>query len=224
MNEFRLDWARAGRTGTSEAVLCDPKTATQIDAIVAHAIDIGGRLLLTRLGPAKFRRLSAPARDALDYDAVTRTAILGGLPPVRGAGRVAIVCGGTSDLAVAREASRTLAFEGEAATLVADVGVAGLWRLMDRLDEIRRHRVIIAVAGMEGALFSVLAGLVPCAVVAVPTSVGYGVAEGGRTALHAALASCSSGLAVVNIDNGFGAAHAALRILGEATPRAVDRT
>ena len=216
MTEFRLDWTRAGRTGTSEAVLCDPKSAAQIDAIVVHATELGGRLLLTRLGPRKFSRLSAPARDALDYDAVTRTAILGGLPAARGTGRVAIVCGGTSDLPVAREAARTLAFEGETATLLADVGVAGLWRLMERLDDIRRHRVVIAVAGMEGALFSVLAGLVPCAVIAVPTSVGYGVAEGGRTALNAALASCASGLAVVNIDNGFGAAHAALRILGEA--------
>jgi len=214
MTEFRVDWQRAGRTGTSEAVLCDPKSAAQIDAILAHAAELGQRLLLTRLGPRKFSRLSAPMRGALDYDAGTRTAILGGLPAARGSGRVAIVCGGTSDLAVAREAERTLAFEGEIATLLADVGVAGLWRLMERLDDIRRHRVVIAVAGMEGALFSVLAGLVPCAVIAVPTSVGYGVAEGGRTALHAALASCASGLAVVNIDNGFGAAHAALRILG----------
>jgi hypothetical protein len=160
-------------------------------------------------------------RGALDYDAGTRTAILGGLPAARDAGRVAIVCGGTSDLPVAREAERTLAFAGEAATLLADVGVAGLWRLMERLDDIRRHRVVIAVAGMEGALFSVLAGLVPCAVIAVPTSVGYGVAEGGRAALHAALASCASGLAVVNIDNGFGAAHAALRILGDSPPASV---
>jgi hypothetical protein len=215
MTEFRVDWQRAGRTGTSEAVLCDPKSAAQIDAILAHAAELGQRLLLTRLGARKFSRLSAPMRSALDYDVLTRTAILGGLPAARGAGRVAIVCGGTSDLPVAREAERTLAFEGEAATLLADVGVAGLWRLMERLDDIRRHRVVIAVAGMEGALFSVLAGLVPCAVIAVPTSVGYGVAEGGRTALHAALASCASGLAVVNIDNGFGAAHAALRILGE---------
>jgi NCAIR mutase (PurE)-related protein len=216
MNEFRLDWQRAGRTGTSEAVLCEPKSAAQIDAIIVHAAELGERLLLTRLGPRKFARLSPSARGALDYDAATRTAILGGIPEARAAGRVAIVCGGTSDMAVAREAERTLAFAGEAATLLVDVGVAGLWRLMERLDDIRRHRVVIAVAGMEGALFSVLAGLVPCAVIAVPTSVGYGVAEGGRTALHAALASCASGLAVVNIDNGFGAAHAALRILGEA--------
>jgi NCAIR mutase (PurE)-related protein len=103
---------------------------------------------------------------------------------------------------VAGEALRTLAFEGEAATLLADVGVAGLWRLMGTTGRDRRHRVVIAVAGMEGALFSVLGGLVPCAVIAVPTSVGYGVSEGGRTALNAALASCASGLAVVNIDNG----------------------
>jgi NCAIR mutase (PurE)-related protein len=223
MNEFRLDWQRAGRTGTREAVLCEPKSAAQIDAIIAHATELGQRLLLTRLGPRKFSRLSVQARDALDYDAVTRTAILGPLPVARGTGRITIVCGGTSDVPVAREASRTLAFEGETATFLADVGVAGLWRLMERLDDIRRHRVVIAVAGMEGALFSVLAGLVPCAVIAVPTSVGYGVAEGGRTALHAALASCASGLVVVNIDNGFGAAHAALRILGEAPPVGADR-
>ena len=218
MDEFRLDWQRVERTGTSEAVLCEPKSAAQIDAIIAHAAELDRRLLLTRLGPRKFARLAVSARNALDYDEVTRTAILGGLPPTSGMARVAIVCGGTSDLPVAGEALRTLAFAGESATLLADVGVAGLWRLMERLDDIRRHRVVIAVAGMEGALFSVLAGLVPCAVIAVPTSVGYGVAEGGRTALHAALASCASGLAVVNIDNGFGAAHAALRILGESAP------
>ena len=222
MVEFRLDWERGGRTGTSEAVLCEPKSAAQIDAIVAHATELGRRLLLTRLGARKFGRLSPPARAALDYDADSRTAILGGLSPAPGTGRVVIVCGGTSDLPVAREAARTLEFAGEAATLVADVGVAGLWRLMERIDDIRRHRVVIAVAGMEGALFSVLAGLVPSAVIAVPTSVGYGVAEGGRAALHAALASCASGLLVVNIDNGFGAAHAALRILGEAPGGAVQ--
>jgi len=123
MTEFRVDWQRAGRTGTSEAVLCDPKSAAQIDAILGHAAELGQRLLLTRLGPRKFSRLSAPMRSALDYDAVTRTAILGGPPAVRGTGRVAIVCGGTSDLPVAREAERTLAFGGEAATLLADLAL-----------------------------------------------------------------------------------------------------
>ena len=167
----------------------------------------------TRLGRLARIGLAATARDALDYHPVSRTAILGGPAPARAAGRIAIVCGGTSDVPVAHEAARTLAFEGEDTTLVLDVGVAGLWRLTDRLADIRRHRVVIAVAGMEGALFSVLAGLVPCPVLAVPTSVGYGVGAGGRVALRAALASCASGLVVVNIDNGFGAAHAALRIL-----------
>jgi NCAIR mutase (PurE)-related protein len=217
MVEFELDWARSARTGTSEAVFCEPKTVAQIAAIVDHAAAAGRRLLLTRLSARKHARLAAPLRGLLAYDAQSRTAILGGLPARARRQRVAIVCGGTSDAPVAVEAARTLAFEGEEATLVVDVGVAGLWRLMDRMDEIRRHRVVIAIAGMEGALFSVLAGLVACPVLAVPRSVGYGVANGGRTALRAALASCASGLVVVNIDNGFGAAHAALRMLG-ATP------
>lgn len=217
MVEHRIDWERASRTGASEAVLCEPKSPAQIDAIVAHALELSRRLLFTRLADDKFERLSAAARGALDFDPVSRTAVLGGVPAASGAARVAIVAGGTSDSPVAREAARTLAFEGEDATLVLDVGVAGLWRLTERLEEIRRHRVVIAVAGMEGALFSVLGGLVAAPVIAVPTSIGYGVGAGGRTALHAALASCASGLAVVNIDNGFGAAHAALRVLAAAT-------
>jgi NCAIR mutase (PurE)-related protein len=206
MNEFRLDWARASRTGTSEAVLCEPKSAAQIDAIVAHAGELDRRLLLTRLGPRKFARLSAAARDALDYDEATRTAILGGVPAASGVAQVAIVCGGTSDLAVAGEALRTLAFAGEKATLLADVGVAGLWRLMERLPEIRRHRVVIAIAGMEGALATVVGGLVSCPTIAVPTSVGYGASFNGIAALLAMLNSCAPGVSVVNIDNGFGAA------------------
>jgi len=107
----------------------------------------------------------------------------------------------------------SLAFAGYVAPIVADVGVAGLWRLMRRIDEIRAFRVVIAVAGMEGALFSVLSGLVEAPVIAVPTSIGYGVAAGGRTALDSALASCATGVVAVNIDNGFGGASAALRIL-----------
>lgn len=217
MTEFRLDWERADRTGTAEAVLCEPKSAAQIDAIVAHAVELGHRLLLTRLDERKHEALGAAARGLLDYEAASHTAVLGGVPEAGAVGRVAIVAGGTSDARVAREAVRALAFQGEGATLIVDVGVAGLWRLLERLDEIRRHRVVIAVAGMEGALFSVVAGLVACPVLAVPTSVGYGVGAGGRTALDAALASCASGLAVLNIDNGFGAAHAALRILRNAT-------
>ena len=214
MADFRMDWERIARTGTSEAVLCEPKSAAQIEAIVEHARALDRRLLLTRLGRDQLDALSAAVRQALDYDEVSRTAILGPLAPARSPARVAIVCGGTSDVGVAGECARTLAFAGEASSRFVDVGVAGLWRLMEHLDDIRAHRVIVVVAGMEGALFSVLTGLVQGAVIAVPTSVGYGVAAGGHAALSAALASCASGLVAVNIDNGFGAAHAALRMLG----------
>ena len=213
MNDFQMDWEREARTGTIEAVLCEPKSTRQIEDIVDHARSIGRRLLFTRLDERKFGRLEKAIRHALDYDPLSRTAVLGGMPSPAATGRVAIVCAGTSDAVVGREAARTLAFQGEEATLIVDVGVAGLWRLMERIEEIRRHRVVIAVAGMEGALFSVLTGLVAAPVLAVPTSVGYGVGAGGQTALNAALATCASGLVVLNVDNGFGAAHAALRIL-----------
>jgi pyridinium-3,5-biscarboxylic acid mononucleotide synthase len=126
---------------------------------------------------------------------------------------IGIVAAGTSDLGVAREAARSLLFHGYAAPVVADVGVAGLWRLMARIEEIRAFRIVVAMAGMEGALFSVLAGLIEAPLIAVPTSVGYGVAQGGRTALAAALASCAPGVVAVNIDNGLGAAAAAIKML-----------
>jgi NCAIR mutase (PurE)-related protein len=127
--------------------------------------------------------------------------------------QVAVVTAGTSDLPVAREAIRTLAFYGVAAREIADVGVAGLWRILMHEDELKRYPVVIVVAGMEGALFSVVAGLVGGVVIAVPTSTGYGAARHGETALHAALASCAPGVVTVNIDNGYGAASAALRAL-----------
>jgi len=139
--------------------------------------------------------------------------------PAAVAAGVGIVCAGTSDMGVAIEAQRALAFHGVSATLIGDVGVAGLWRLFDRLDEITSWRAAIVVAGMEGALFSVVAGQVPGLVIAVPTSIGYGVAAGGMAALHSALASCAPGVVVVNIDNGFGAACAALKMLRVFAPK-----
>jgi NCAIR mutase (PurE)-related protein len=130
------------------------------------------------------------------------------------------VTAGTSDLPVAREAFRTLGFYGVGAREIADVGVAGLWRILQHEQELKRYPVVIVVAGMEGALFSVVAGLVGGVVIAVPTSTGYGVARAGETALHAALASCAPGLVTVNIDNGYGAASAALRVLATRGHRA----
>ena len=123
------------------------------------------------------------------------------------------MCAGTSDLPVSREAARTLEYYGERVSEINDVGVAGLHRLINRIGEIRAHHIVIAVAGMDAAMVSVLGGLVRAPIIAVPTSVGYGAAHGGETALAASLVSCAAGVVVVNIDNGFGAACAALRIL-----------
>ncbi|CAM2923191.1 MULTISPECIES: nickel pincer cofactor biosynthesis protein LarB [Methylobacterium] len=214
-DEFTLDFARPERIGLEEAIFCAGKSPEQIDAILAAARERGASLLLTRLDPEKRDRLGAEAR--LDYCPVSRTAVFGQPPPVAGPARVAVVAAGTSDVPVAREVLRTLGYAGRAATLFADVGVAGLWRLTTRLEEIRAHPVVIVAAGMDAALPSVVGGLVAGAVIAVPTSVGYGVAAGGRTALDAVLASCAPGIVVVNIDNGYGAACAALRLLNAAS-------
>ena len=213
MSDFNLDWEREARTGVAEAVLCEPKTPAQIAAILDAAIARGARLLLTRLTPAQHDALPRALRGQLDFDPPSRTAILGALPsgtPIEG---TLIVAAGTADLGPAREAARTLAFHGRAAPLIADVGVAGLWRLTEQLGRLREARVLIVAAGMEGALFSVVAGLVAAPVIALPTSVGYGVAAGGMVALHSALSSCAAGVMVVNIDNGFGAATAAIKIM-----------
>ena len=213
MPDAVLDFERLKRTGTAEAVLCASKSPAQIDAILAQAASAGKSMLLTRLEASAFEALALEHQARLSYDLVSRTAVFGEQPTVALKSGIGIVTAGTSDLGVAGEAARTLAFHGYAAPVIADVGVAGLWRLLERLEEIKRLRVIIAVAGMEGALFSVLAGLVSAPVIALPSSVGYGVATGGRVALEAALASCAPGLTVVNIDNGFGAACAAIGMM-----------
>ena len=212
-SEFVLDEIRTARLGFGEAVFCAGKSAPQIAAIVERATV---PMLLTRLDPAKHAALPPPQQTTLDYDPVSQTAFLGAPLPSTGPSQVAIVTAGTSDVPMAREALRTLAFQGREAELIADVGVAGLWRLLRRLNELRSARVVIVVAGMDAALPSVLGGLVGGVVIAVPTSVGYGVAAGGQTALNAVLASCAPGILTVNIDNGYGAAIAALRVLGPA--------
>jgi NCAIR mutase (PurE)-related protein len=216
VSDFSLDWGRVSRTGVAEAVLCEPKTPAQIAAILGAAAGNGARLLLTRLAPEQHDALPSAFRERLDFDPLSRTAILGGLPPGRPVEGALIVAAGTADLGPAREAARTLAFHGHAAPLIADVGVAGLWRLNEQLRPLRQARVLIVAAGMEGALFSVVAGLVAAPVIALPTSVGYGVAAGGVVALHAALSSCAAGVMAVNIDNGFGAATAAIKIIEAA--------
>lgn len=213
-----MDWDREVRTGLAEAVFATGKPLACLAGLLERASDEGRRVLVTRLTAEAFASLPARLMSRLDYDALSKTAILGEVqasPKVS----VAIVSAGMADSAVAAEATRTLAFAGVGSIRIADVGVAGLWRLMARLDEIRSYPVVIAVAGMEGALFSVLGGLIAAPLIALPTSTGYGVSAGGQLALHSALGSCAPGLLAVNIDNGFGAAQAALRIVHSQQPR-----
>ena len=206
-----MDWNREHRNGAAEAVFCPGKSDRQIADIVDEAAGLNRRLLLTRLAPERYATL--PGASRLDYEPVGQTAVLGPLARAVDVDGIGIVAAGTSDVPVATEAARTLAFHGYAAPVLADVGVAGLWRLLEHVETLRQHKVIIAAAGMEGALFSVLTGLVAAPVVAVPTPVGYGVAEGGYLALGVALGSCAPGMTVVNIGNGFGAACAAIRMM-----------
>ena len=208
MKEARLDWDRASRTGVPEAIYCEGKTASQINAILAEARAKDRSLFLTRLDAEK----ASVLETEVDYDASSQTAVLGDMPAATDLG-VAIVAAGTSDCKVAYEAQRTLAFSGVSADLHIDIGVAGLWRLTECAAQLQDKRIVIACAGFEAALFSVLAGLIKAPIIAVPTSVGFGVGAGGQAALSSALASCAPGVLTVNIDNGFGAACAALKIL-----------
>lgn len=207
----KVDQHRPLRQGAAEVIYGTGKTAEQILAIIRE-IKAGGAktVLITRLDQNKADQLAAEID--LDYDPVGRTGLSGELPQPSGQGTIAIVTAGTSDQAVAEEAARTAMALGNRIERIYDIGVAGLHRTLSSLDALMTSRVIIVIAGMEGALASVVGGLVSCPVIAVPTSVGYGASFGGLAALLAMLNSCASGVTVVNIDNGFGAAFAASRI------------
>ena len=208
-----IDFQRRQRIGLEEAVFCSNKQPAQIEDILGQHAAVGRTCFLTRISPEQVASLSACWLERLDYDPGSKTAFYPDIPSPDSRPQVAIVSGGSSDAPVCGEAARTLAFHGVASMRIEDVGVAGLWRLLDRLEEIKRFPVVIVVAGMEGALFSVLAGLVDSFVIAVPTSVGNGVAAAGELSLRSALGSCAPGLVAVNIDNGYGAGCAALRVL-----------
>lgn len=215
-----LDDGRLTRQGFPEVVFCQSKTAGQTADNLRGLAAAHGGALGTRLEPERAREVLALLPGA-SYDELSKTIVLGGRRPVaEGGALVAVVCAGTSDLPVAAEAVATLEFLGHRVLRVHDVGVAGVHRLHARLGEIRGATVVIVVAGMEGALPSVVGGLVAAPVIAVPTSVGYGASFQGLAALLGMLNSCAAGLAVVNIDNGFGAALAAHRILGTVRPAA----
>jgi NCAIR mutase (PurE)-related protein len=212
--DYTLDLDRLRRVGFPEVVLAQGKTAEQIVEIcrqLSRAHDV----LVTRLSADQWGEVAvSPLPGRADYDPRSETLHLSvGKPMPRIEGTVAIVTAGTSDMPVAAEAGRALEYLGVASTTVPDVGVAGVLRLLSRLEEIERASVILAVAGMEASLFSVIAGLVGKPIIAVPTSRGYGAAFGGLASLLSALNSCANGVTAVNIDSGYAAAMAAYRIL-----------
>ena len=219
--EAMLDRHRHIRTGFPEAIYGESKTTGQILRICARLMQANPHapVLVTRVSAESAARIVEQFSGA-DHDPLARTVLLNppasvpAQPPSKPKpGAVAIVCAGTSDLPVAREAWQTLRAVGVTGALVNDVGVAGLHRLLSRLNSLEKAGVIVAVAGMDGALPSVLAGLVPCPVIACPTSIGYGAGMHGLAPLLTMLNSCAPGVTVVNIDNGFGAAVSALRCL-----------
>ena len=211
-SEVTLDFRRADRIGFEEAILCPNKTDEHLRFILDEAHARSASLLLTRMSPVQLEALPADHRARTDYDPVSRTAFFGPVREVTRPARVCIVAAGTSDAFVTREIARTLRYYGEAAASFMDVGLAGAWRILERVEEIRTYPIVIVVAGMDAALPTVVGGLVGSVTFAVPTSNGYGVAAGGESALRSILASCSPGVAALNIDNGYGAACAALRV------------
>ena len=214
MRDVIFDHNRAARIGLPEAVFCEGKARETVLELITSLADAPAPVLFTRLAPDIVVELPDAARAGFDYHPLSRTGYAATLP-ARG-GRVAVVSAGTADGAVTWEAARTLGYLGITASVYEDCGVAGLWRLVDRIGEINTHDVVIVVAGLDAALASVLGAMTHRPVLAVPTSVGYGVASAGGSALNSMLASCAPGVAVLNIDNGYGAACAAARILGPA--------
>ena len=207
----KLDHHRALRQGVAEVIYGAGKTPEQIAAIAGTMRARGQEtILITRLAPEAAQAIQSVC--PLTYHEMGRIGIVGSLPEPSGTGSIVVATGGTSDMPIAEEAALTAQVLGNRVVRLYDVGVAGLHRLLAHLDDIMRARVIIAIAGMEGALASVIGGLADCPVIAVPTSVGYGAAFGGLAALLSMLNSCASGVSVVNIDNGFGAGYLASMI------------
>ena len=204
----KVDLHRAVRQGAAEVIYGAGKTPAQIAGIAARMRKRGVEpILITRLSPEAAAEVKKTV--LLDYRAEAKLGIVGKIPEPVGSGAVVIATGGTSDIPVAEEAAVTAEVHGSRVVRLYDVGVSGLHRLLAHADELMAARAVVAVAGMEGALASVVGGLVDCPVIAVPTSVGYGASFGGVAALLAMLNSCASGVSVVNIDNGFGAGYLA---------------
>lgn len=209
----KVDHHRSIRCGFPEVVYCPGKTDRQIAEIILRLVPTGHNILATRAAPEVFETVKAlTGLEKLRYEQAARIIVLEQAPVDCRVGRIVIVTAGTADLPVAEESRVTAHMLGQNVEMLCDVGVAGLHRLLGHLEVLRKANVVIVIAGMEGALASVVGGLVHCPVIAVPTSVGYGASFEGLAALLAMLNSCASGVTVVNIDNGFGAAYAAAMI------------
>ena len=204
----KVDLHRKIRQGAAEVIYGAGKTPEQIAGIIDTMLKNGqDRILITRMTPEAAEYVTS--QYALDYHKDAKAGIIGSIPTPSGIGKVVIATGGTSDIPVAEEAALTAEILGSQVVRLYDVGVSGVHRLLAHMDLIMGASVIIAIAGMEGALASVVGGLADCPVIAVPTSVGYGASFGGVSALLSMLNSCASGVSVVNIDNGFGAGYLA---------------
>ena len=206
----KLDHHRALRSGYGEVIFCSGKSLDHLIGIYQAFAERTGNVMGTRATQEQYEAVKA-VLPQVEYDTLSRTLILN-IKPVEKKGCVAVCTAGTSDIPVAEEAAKTAEFLGANVERYYDVGVAGIHRLLSKAEQIREANCVIAVAGMEGALGSVIAGLVDKPVIAVPTSVGYGASFGGVSALLTMLNSCAEGLAVVNIDNGFGAGYMAAQI------------
>lgn len=213
---LKFDPARQKRTGIPEVIFCKEKTHEHVIKIFSHASQNNLNLLGTWVSQ-EMAKVVIESVPNLKHNPVGRTLICGNGKPINEKATVAVISGGTSDLPIVEEAADTLKFLGNKAEVFTDIGVAGIHRLFDKVERIKKANVIIAVAGMEGALASVIAGLVDRPVIGVPTSIGYGASFDGLTPLLAMLNSCAPGVSVVNIDNGFGAACQAAQINGLLT-------
>ena len=207
----KLDTHRKYRSGFAEVVFCQSKTVEHLVAIFQKLHSLEGRVLGTRCSQEQYEALARHMPKHLQYDSVSRIVKIED-EPIEKVGFVAVCTAGTADIAVAEECAQCAEFFGANVERIYDVGVSGLHRLLARLEPIQKANCVVAVAGMEGALASVIGGLVSNPVIAVPTSVGYGANFQGLSALLTMLNSCSNGVCTVNIDNGFGAAHLAAQI------------
>ena len=212
VKDHLLDKLRKKRIGIEETIFCKDKTLKQIVNITKD-LNKKNSTLFTKLKPELFKKIDSNYKKYFFYNAESEVAIYGKKPLIKKTPKIAIICAGTSDMPVVLEAKYTLLNYSENCEIFPDLGVAGLWRIQNNLKSILNYKIAIVVAGMDGALASVLGGLIPMPLIAVPSSTGYGTAYEGKTALNSMLTSCAPGVTVVNIDNGYGAACAAIRIL-----------